>query len=360
MAPAVRFGVVGSGWRAEFFLRLARLLPDEIELVGIAVRRPEVAAHLHEAYGVPTYLAPGELLAQARPDVVITSVPWDVTPGLIVDLVEGGVRVLAETPPAPDAEGLHALWAAVGASGMVQVAEQYPRLPPHAARAEVVRSGVIGEPTQVQLSSTHTYHAIALMRWFLGVGFAPVRVGAQHLHGPLVDPMTKAGWTHDDVPKPATTTIATLDFGDKSGVYDFTDNQWHNQLRHRRMVIRGSHGEIKDDEVIRLVGPEAIVSSRIERRQLGYDLNLDGYDTEHFSIDGRVVWHNPYLGRRLMDEDIAITSLLSATARWAVGDAAGPYPLAEGCHDHLLGLAIDEAAATGRLVDVADTPWATD
>lgn len=358
MAPAVRFGIVGSGWRAEFFLRLARVLPHELELVGIAVRRPEVADHLHESYGVPTYLSAGELLAGANPDVVITSVPWDVTPGLIVELVEAGVRVLAETPPAPDLAGLHALWEAVGDRRMVQVAEQYPRLPPHAARAEVVRIGVIGEPTQVQLSSTHTYHAIALMRWILGVGFAPVRIGAQLLHGRLVDPMTKSGWTHDDIPKRATTTIATLDFGDKAGVYDFTDNQWHNQLRHRRMVVRGSHGEIKDDDVIRLVGPEAIVSSRIERRQLGYDLNLDGYDTEHFSFDGRIVWRNPYLGQRLMDEDIAITSLLSATARWAAGDAEAPYPLAEGCHDHLLGLAIDEAAAGGRTVDVADPPWA--
>jgi predicted dehydrogenase len=358
MAGPVRCGIVGSGWRAEFFLRLARLLPGEVELVGIVVRRPEVASRLQETYGVPTYQSVRDLLVGAKPDLAVTSVPWEVTPGVIVELVDAGVRVLAETPPAPDVAGLHALWAAVGSSGMVQVAEQYPRLPPHAARAEVVRSGVIGEATQVQLSSTHTYHAIALIRWLLGVGFAPVRIGAQHLHGPLVDPMTKAGWTHDDVPKRATTTVATLDFGDKAGVYDFTDNQWHNQLRHRRMVIRGSHGEIHDHDVIRLVGPEAIVSSRIERRQLGYDLNLDGFDTEHFSFDGHIMWSNPYLGQRLMDEDIAIASLLSATARWAADDGAPPYPLADGCHDHLLGLAIDEAAATGRLVDVADAPWA--
>jgi hypothetical protein len=38
-------------------------------------------------------------------------------------------RVLAETPPAPGREGLRALWSDIGASGMVQVAEQYALMP---------------------------------------------------------------------------------------------------------------------------------------------------------------------------------------------------------------------------------------
>jgi hypothetical protein len=54
------------------------------------------------------------------------------------------VAVLAETTPAPDLAGLRALWSAVGDSGMVQVAEQYPLMPSHAARAAVVASGAIG------------------------------------------------------------------------------------------------------------------------------------------------------------------------------------------------------------------------
>ena len=56
--------------------------------------------------------------------------------------------------------------------------------------------------------------------------------------------------------------LAAIDFGDGlSGLYDFTDNQWHNQLRLRRIVIRGSHGEISDDDIVRLAGPRTIVRS---------------------------------------------------------------------------------------------------
>jgi hypothetical protein len=94
------------------------------------------------------------------------------------------------------------------------------------------------------------------------------------------------------------------------------------------------------------------------RSQLGYDLNLDGYDTEHLSFDGQVLYRNPFLGLRLMDEEIAIATLMLATASWARGDGPPPYPLAQGCQDQLVSLAIDEATATGRPVTVGPEPWA--
>jgi hypothetical protein len=148
-----------------------------------------------------------------------------------------------------------------------------------------------------------------------------------------------------------------LDFGGSSGLYDFTDNQWHNQLRLRRILIRGSHGEIADDTVVRLAGERTILKSEILRSQLGYDLNLDGYDTEHISFNGDVLYRNPFLGLRLMDEEIAIASMMTATAAWARGEGPGPYPLADGCQDHLIGLAIEAAAQTGTSVTTAVEPW---
>ena len=122
-------------------------------------------------------------------------------------------------------------------------------------------------------------------------------MSARCLRGQLVDPLDRAGWTKDDRPKNAVTTIATLDFGDSSGLYDFTDNQWHNQLRLRRVLVRGSRGEIQDDAVVHLAGAHTILKSPILRSQLGYDLHLDGYDTEHLSFEGQVLWRNPFLGR---------------------------------------------------------------
>ncbi len=360
----VRVGIVGTGWRADFFARLALAVPDQFELVGVVSRRAESADRAAADWGVTAYPTPADLVRAQRPGFVVSSVPWGANPDVIRALVEAGTAVLTETPPAPDAEGLRHLWAAVGAADRVQVAEQYLALPGHAARRAVIAAGTVGTPTSVQVSSTHGYHAVSMMRGFLGaqgdtVGTGPVTVSAHTFSAPLVDPIARDGWTDDDEAKPATTTLATIDFGDgRSGLYDFTDNQWHNQLRFRRILIRGSLGEISGDEVIRLAEPHAVVQSRIRRYQVGHDLNLDGHDTEHLSFDGRVVYRNPFLGRRWMDEEIAIATMMTGTAKWLRDEGPAPYPLAEGCQDHLISLAIDESSSTGQPVTTAVEAWA--
>jgi predicted dehydrogenase len=340
------FVVVGAGWRAEMFWRLAAALPG-VECVGAVVRTPRELP-------VPALRA----IDEVRADFVVTAVPWDVNPAVIRAAVDRGLPVLAETPPAPDLPAMRALWDDVGASGLVQVAEQYLLVPAHAARLAAVRAGVLGTPTQVQVSSTHMYHAISMMRGHLGVGGEPATVRAMRTTAPLVDPLTRDGWTGDAAPRPADTTIAVLDWGEgRSGVYDFTANQWHNQLRFRRLVVRGTHGELRDDEVVRLLGPETITRSPLVRRQTGYDLDLDGYDTDHITLGDRVLFRNPYPGHRWNDEEIAIATLLARTADWVRGDGPGPYPLHEGLQDHHLALAVEEAADTGRTVVTSREAW---
>ncbi len=345
-----RFAIVGTGWRAEYFWRLAAAL-DGLDCVGVVSRAPKDLP-------VPVYLSLDECLTRGKPDFVVTAVPWEVTPSLVVSLVEQGVRVLAETPPAPDLDGLRALWAAVGASGLVQVAEQYTRMPAHAARLALVRSGVIGSPTRADVSSTHQYHAVSLIRALLGVGRGPVEVRAMRTVAPLADPLSRTGWADPVEVRQTTTTIATITFtGGGFGVYDFTDNQWHNQLLNRRLLVRGTTGELSDDEVVRLAADRTIVRTPLVRRQTGYDLDLDGFDTDHITCGGEVLYRNPYQGQRWNDEEIAIATLLQDTAAWATSDGPPPYPLAEGIEDHRIALAVEESADKDAVARVAAEPW---
>jgi predicted dehydrogenase len=357
-AMASRFGMVGVGWRAQYFLRLARQLPAEVEVVGLVGHTRDAVAQMASRWEVPAYGSISELVATQHPDFVVIAVPRPVAPGAIRAAVELEVPALTETPPAPDLEGMRGLWQVVGGSGLVQVAEQYPLVPSHASRLALARSGAIGTVTSVQVSSTHLYHAVALMRAFLDARFERATVSARTFVAPLIDPLARDRWTYDDRPKDATTTIATIDFGGSMGLYDFTDNQWHNQLRSRRIVIRGSAGEIENDEVVRLVGPRTIVRSPLVRRQTGYDLDLDGFDTDHISLGDTILYRNPFPSLRLNDEEIAIGTMLTAMAAWVRGEGPAPYPLAEACQDHLIALAIDQSAPSGSPVTTSGEAWA--
>jgi predicted dehydrogenase len=346
------FALIGSGFRARTFLQVAAEL-GTIRCGGVVVRTPR-------SLGVPMFTSLAACLGEVRVDFVLVATPRAVGPAFIAEAVDRGLPVLAETPPAPDLEGLRALWSAVGGSGLVQVAEQYRLMPSHAARAALVAGGAIGTPTQVQVSSTQQYHAISLIRGLLGAGRGPVSARASRFTAPLVQPLSRAGWTDDGEPHPSTTTIATLDFGDgRSGVYDFTDQQTRNQLRFRRITVRGSAGELHNDEVVRMTGPRSLVRTALVRRQTGYDLDLIGYDTEHISLGSDVLYNNPYPGRRWMDDEIAIATLLERMADWVRGEGPEPYPLAEGAQDQQVALAIEESADTDATVITSLEAWSS-
>ncbi len=353
----MRFAVIGAGWRSDFHIRMAKTAPDRLEAVAVVTNSDAAAERMAATWGIPAVRTIAEALAY-DPEFVVAAVSWPAMPGVVTELVEAGAHVLAETPPAPTADGLRSLWHAVGASGRVQVAEQYTLMPGHAARLALVGAGVIGTPTAVQIHSTHLYHAVSLIRTFLGARFSDAVVSAREFSAPQADPLSFHGWAADPEPQPRTTTIATLDFGDgRMGLYDFVQNQWWNPLLARRLVIRGSLGEIVDDTVTRLT-PDGPVTSPISYRRTGGDMNLEGNDVVTAAFDGKVVYRNPWAGTRFSEDDIAVASFLEDTGRWVRGEGPEPYSLAEACQDHLLGLAIEESARTGADVRVTKEVWA--
>ncbi|HEX6507940.1 MAG TPA: Gfo/Idh/MocA family oxidoreductase [Chloroflexota bacterium] len=353
----VRFGIVGRGWRSAFYRRLALALPEHVQLVGVMARSDEAARSVEETWKVRGCTSIADLLA-LEPEFVISAVPWAANPGIVLALTSAGVRVLTETPPAPDLDGLRSLWKQAGEADLIQVAEQYLLYPGHAARSALLATGLLGRPSSVQVSSTHLYHAVSMIRGLLGVGLEDASVRANAFHGPLVDPQKRDGWTDDDTEKDALTTLATIEFASGAmGLYDFTDNQWHNPLRSRRIVIRASRGEISNDAVVRLADSRTVLEAPIVRRQTGWDLNLEGFQLDHLSYEGRVLYRNPFPGLSLSDEDIATAMLLVRMARWSRGQGPAPYPLAEGCQDHAIALAIQASARDSRPVSVSKEDW---
>ena len=229
-------------------------------------------------WGVPAFGTVGDLLRYERPDYIAAAVPWAAMPDAIREVVGHRMPVLAEIPSAPDLTGLRTLWTDVGGTGLVQVAEQYLLMPGHAARLALVGEGDVG----AGLLDPPVPRGVVDPGSARRGASTPQRSGPTRSRRPLP---TRSASTDGPVttPQQLTTTIATIAFGGKMGVYDFTDNQWWNPLLSRRIVIRGSIGELVDDRVIRLVDPSTPVESLLIRRQTGMDLNLEMLDLKHIS-----------------------------------------------------------------------------
>lgn len=272
----IPFAIVGTGWRAAFYERVATALPDRFRITGTLSR---------SATGSRATI--DELLAD-EPAFVVLSVPWGPMPALIAELADRGAAVLAETPPAPDLDGLRSLRRLAGAGGRIQVAEQYRYQPLHAARLAIVASGRLGTISQVQLSVAHGYHGIDLLRRFLGVAAEPVTITARRVFSPIVAGPDRAGPPADERIVQADQTIATFAFGkgaaeggdataDRLGILDFTDEQYFSWIRGPRLLVRGERGEIDGTVVRWLADARTPLRVTLERHDTGQDGNLEGH-----------------------------------------------------------------------------------
>jgi len=348
------FAIIGGGWRAAFYLRVAAALPERFRVTGVLTRDPARGAAISTDFAVDM---PGSLpdLLRAGPAFVVVATPWPDTPVLLRELAGLGVVVLAETPPAPDLDGLRAL-APLAGSGRVQVAEQYRYQPLHAARLGVVRSGRLGRVTQARVSAAHGYHGVDLIRRLLDLTDEPLTITAHRFVSPIMASPDRDGPPDAELIVESDQVVAFLDAGDRLGVYDFTPDQYFSWIRVDRLLIRGERGEIADETVRTLLDHRTPSTAELIRHDAGHGGNLEGFHHKGYTLGDEWVYRNPTAPARLSDDEIAVATCIAGMAEWLDG---GPdvCSLADAVQDHYLGLCIDQAAATGRPVTTTGHVW---
>jgi predicted dehydrogenase len=357
-----KFIIIGAGWRTEFFLRIVAALPERFAVSAVVTRRPERAAELTNLFGVNCVATLEDALAtNVKPDFAVTSVPWGVNPELLVSLHKLHMPTLSETPPAPDVAGMTDLWEALGPKARVQIAEQYPFQPELAARIAVAHSGKIGTPSHAQVSTAHGYHGMAVMRRLLGVGIGEVTVQGKRFSGPIIKSRGRVDIS--DIPETeeivaSGQTIGWLHFaeGKKSGVFDFSGDQYFSWIRKNRVLVRGERGEIDSSSCRWLVDQKTPLDAPFLRREAGHGGNLEGFALSGITLGEQWAWKNPFFPARLADDELAIATCLMHMESYA-GGGEGYYSLAEGLHDHHLGITLDQAAASGQSITLPPMPW---
>lgn len=357
-----RFGLIGTGWRSEYFARIAAALPEHVSIGAVTSARPESAKAFGRLWGLDVAADVDDLLSRDL-EFVLVSVPRSVAPELIRASVAAGKPVLTETPPAAGLDDLRELYQALGHDSPVQVAEQYQFQPHHAARIELVRNGLIGPVSSTRVSAAHGYHGVSLIRLLLGIGFDEVTIRAAQVPDRLLSGNGRTGWTSELAVANPSRTVAQLDIagapdgrGAQSGLFDFDDEQYFSPIRSRHVSVSGEKGEIDDLEVSRWVGPGHAITETIARDVMGVDGDLDGSTLRRLTVGERVVWSNEFGDVRLSDDELAGARALVRMAEFARG-GPGFYGLADGSHDHYLSLLIDEAATSGAILRSEPQPW---
>ena len=351
----ITFGIVGSGWRAEFYLRIARACADRFEVTGVTSRNAEKRAELTQQWGVKTFASAEELIGHTESDFVVTSVPWPVNPGVIELLAERDIPVLSETPPAPDVEGLVAL-NKLGAR--IQVAEQYHLQPHHAARIAVAQSGKLGAVSQAQVSAAHGYHGISLIRRLLGISFECCTITGHAFKSRLIAGSDRRGPPDKEEIRDSAQQFFHFDFGDKLGVFDFTGDQYFSWIRNERVLVRGVRGEIVNKELTCLKDFLTPVKLEFVRHAAGVDGNLEGNYLKGIQIGNEWAYRNPFVPARLTDDEIAIAACLTNMAKY-VDTGETFYSLAEASQDHYLSLTCAQTLKEGNPIQTEMMPWAT-
>jgi len=355
-SPA-HFIMVGGGWRAAFYMRATRALPQWLYLDGMVVRDSVKGEAIESEWGIPTHRTLDDALSVSNPAFVVTCVPWEANPSLVSELAQRRLPVLSETPPAPDVERMRALYDLSAQGASIQVAEQYIYQPHHAARLAFVASGRLGTVTQAQVSAAHGYHGTSLIRHLLQVGAGPVRVQAQAFESPLVAGPDRSGPPTQQRVQASRQTLAWLEFGDKLGVYDFCGDQYFSWIRNERVLVRGEMGEIINLSANYLARFDIPIRAEIARQTAGANGNLEGLYLKGFTDGQSWLYRNPFAPARLTDDEIAVASVLARMAAHVRDDGPAPYPLAEACEDRYLDILIAEAAESGQPVESEPQPW---
>ncbi|WP_445996747.1 Gfo/Idh/MocA family protein [Okibacterium fritillariae] len=353
----IRFGIMGSGWRSEFFLRIARALPDRFEVTGLVTRNPETARAIETEWNVRAFPDIDALLDASTPEFVVVSVPRDAAPAIIAQLAERRMPVLTETPPAPDVAALEWLHELVLGGAIIQVAEQYHLSPLLRAQLGVAASGRLGTVSSALVAQCHDYHGVSVLRRALGIGFEDAVITASLFESPLVQGPDRDGDPREESHVTARQLSARLDFGDRLGVYDFADEQYFSWIRANRILIRGDRGEINNLDLAYLDDFRTPVFSEFRRVATGEGGNLEGMFLRGILVGSSWEYVNEFAPARLNDDEIAIASCL---VRMRDHIAGGPalYSLAEASQDHYLGILMHRAAETGDTIRSARQAWA--
>ncbi len=334
--------IVGSGYRAEYFGRIARTYPDLFRALYLC--RSEEKAALMKARTGCMAVTGAQACLDFQPDFIVIAVDRGHVADTAAEWLDRGFAVVTETPVGDTDDKLRDLWRRARAGAKIVCCEQYHRYPILRAGLEAVERGMIGVPSSVYISLLHDYHAASLIRRALGVGpETPYTLRGTRQTQPVMETDSRYGAISDGRVTQAQRDMVHVSFASgQEAIYDFCPVQYRSFIRSRHFTVRGDRGEWSDTQVLYADGENR------PRRIALLPVIPEKYrclDTQALR-DRRRNW-TAELAPDTVQDEFAVASILLDMEAYIAGGPS-PYPLDEALADAYFWLRVQEAA---------ENPW---
>lgn len=295
----INYVIIGGGWRAEFYLRIAKLVPDKFNVTAICVRNNERAEYIKDNYNIEVFKTIEETLLCPF-DFIVNCINMDNISEFAVSLADKGHYVLCETPiMTPPESGHH--------YEKIQVAEQFHLKGTYQALKKIIDMGIVGEIVSMEISVAHDYHAMSLMRFLLCDYYKPEKIFQHKICEKILVTNGRIGEFPEKKIEDNEHIIKIFKFGKATVVYDYMKEQYFSPIRKDRIIIRGTKGEIENSKVRYFNKNNEYVENEIKTVMSGL---LDGFFYDKIIFEDNVLYTFPYKKVRLSEEESAMADCL--------------------------------------------------
>ncbi len=335
--------IVGFGWRGQQYLRVCKELEQFFEVVLIVVRNLSQIDKIKKIYdGVVTDRLND--ISKYSVDFVISCVPPNQNYEVLNQIFYYGIPVLCETPICDNIhqDMVRIKDCAIKRNAKLQIAEQYIFSPYYQACKAIVSNGLLGEINVLEIYGLHDYHAIAMMRFLLGIRVRKLEIRGHRSKHKLVVTDSKRGIVESGKKISTFEDIAVMTVNDSVNViYNYTRGQYFSGIRNKRLLIKGSSGELDDNNISYVNKKNEVIRTSITRHDYGIYSN-HGWGHYGFSCGDEYIYKNCIYELRLNDDEIAISHVLLYMCKY-IEEEIDFYKLDVAIEDAYLGYELKKA-----------------
>ncbi len=335
------FVVVGSGYRAQFYGRIAKKHPELFRAMFLCRSQAKVDFMQEMGMQATTSLAACE---QFQPDFIVVAATKKDLGEIAAVWADKGYPVAMETPAGISLAQLEALHALHEKSARITVFEQYHRYPILAAGLHELTLGRIGNPSSAYISLAHEYHAASLLRRMLdtlGEGYSMIGTRSKNT---VVETDSRYGRILDGRTSVRQRDVVTICYeSGKMALYDFSGLQYHSLIRSRHLIVRGDKGEWNDDHIVFLDENNNPVHKKLVPLQHPV-LEVPDLLETGLTLDND-------------QDEYAIATMLLDMGEF-IDTGKEPYPLGEALDDAYFAVFMKEALeCPGKTIASKKMPW---